>query len=83
MQGSHIAVQVYFTTYEKLKAEMKKREGMPQPIQHMISAVGAGDSTCHSAVIYFCSSNPYLYSMLSQSPDWLRHTALKLQAMLL
>lgn len=55
MQGVHIALQVYFTTYEKLKAQMKKREGMPQPIQHMVSAVGAGDSTCHFTVIKFCS----------------------------
>ena len=37
---------VYFTTYEKLKAVMKKREGMPAPLQHMVSAVGAGDLTC-------------------------------------
>lgn len=54
-QGVHIALQVYFTTYEKLKAQMKKREGMPQPIQHMVSAVGAGDSTCHFTAIKFCS----------------------------
>lgn len=38
----NVATQVYFTTYEKLKAKMKKRQGMPQPIQHMVSAVGAG-----------------------------------------
>lgn len=38
----YVATQVYFTTYEKLKAKMKKRQGMPQPIQHMVSAVGAG-----------------------------------------
>ena len=36
---------VYFTTYENLKAVMKKREGMPAPLQHMVSAVGAGDPT--------------------------------------
>lgn len=34
---------VYFTTYENLKAVMKKREGMPAPLQHMVSAVGAGN----------------------------------------
>ena len=31
MQNLHIALQVYFTTYEKLKAQMKKREGMLSP----------------------------------------------------
>lgn len=36
---------VYFTTYENLKAVMRKREGMPQPLQHMVSAVGAGAAT--------------------------------------
>lgn len=36
---------VYFTTYENLKAVMKKREGMPAPLQHMVSAVGAGGAT--------------------------------------
>lgn len=48
---SHIATQVYFTTYEKLKAQMKKREGMPQPIQHMVSAVGAGKQHLQPDVI--------------------------------
>ena len=42
VQGLQVASQVYFTTYEKLKAQMRKRQGMPQPIQHMVSAVGAG-----------------------------------------
>lgn len=36
---------VYFTTYENLKKQMKKRQGIPQPLQHMISAVGAGAAT--------------------------------------
>lgn len=28
---------------------MRKREGMPQPLQHMVSAVGAGKQFIHSA----------------------------------
>lgn len=37
-----LLMQVYFTVYENLKGVMRKREGLPQPLQHMVSAVGAG-----------------------------------------
>lgn len=37
---------VFFTVYENLKGVMKKREGMPGPLQHIVSAVGAGNG-CH------------------------------------
>ncbi len=42
-----LKTQVYFTVYENLKGAMKKREGVPQPLQHMVSAVGAGEALMH------------------------------------
>ena len=58
MQGLHVATQVYFTTYEKLKAHMRKREGMPQPIQHMVSAVGAGSISSNLLLPTFAPERP-------------------------
>jgi len=33
-----------------LKTVMRKREGMPQPLQHMVSALGAGNTSYTSLI---------------------------------
>ena len=35
--------QVYFTVYNRLKGTLGKRQSLPQPVVHMLSAVGAGE----------------------------------------
>eukprot|EP00891_Asterochloris_glomerata_P000283 jgi/Astpho2/283/Aster-02173 len=36
---------VYFTVYNRLKGTLGKRQSLPQPMVHMLSAVGAGAAT--------------------------------------
>ena len=61
--------QVYFTTYEKLKAHMRKREGMPQPIQHMVSAVGAGTISSNLLLPRFASQAQNVSALTAQRPE--------------
>ena len=41
--------QVYFTVYNRLKGTLGKRQSLPQPMVHMLSAVGAG-GRCHTSL---------------------------------
>ena len=55
--------QVYFTVYNRLKGTLGKRQSLPQPIVHMLSAVGAGERRC--TAMHHIAQSPSLHSSTS------------------